>query len=299
MSDNLHIVLIEFDGAQPPSRYYRRIHGLSFKVRGDKEVGPLARRDTGKGVIFQEGAVIAASESLARTIAMIATDEGAVNVSIGRVKLDEHFFRTRQDEAILARIERTMGKRGKKPPAQPWVIACTECVQTNAVNHHAPVNCPNCGGLLIHIRPGQPQRFRDPGGDVFDVWLCSRFAGPHWEPVEFDPAAPLPPAEVELLNDRERQAAALIAASPVLEKLRQMPRDVALAFLDAMLVNRAYRDKEARLAARIEAATAFFKRDGNPAAFRLNEPAQPDLADATAVLGAEMVATWLLHPGLN
>lgn len=301
MSDRwLHIVLIEWDGGQPPSHYYRRLHKLAFKVRGDKEIAPLARRDTGQGVIFQEGAVITASETLARTIAGYATDEGAVNVSIGRVQLDDTFTRTPQDAAILNRIEQIMGKRGKRPPEELWAVACTECVQLNSVTHWAPINCPNCGGLLVHARRGQVTTYADPGGDILSAWKRTRFTGPHWEPAPIHPTGDCTPATVTILSDKERDAVELIEGSPaLLDKLRRMPRDTAISFLDGIMINRAYRGREARQAARIEAATAYFMRDGNPAAFKINEQALPDLVDATAALGPSVVVTWLLQPGMN
>lgn len=302
------IVLIEADGIQMPSKFYRRRDELALRVRGDRELGPLMRRagEEGTSVIFQEGAIITASESLARQLACIAQDSfdelsddeltgRYPTVSIGRINLKENFTRTREDAQVLERVERVLGRRGRKPAAEWWVVSCTECAQANPVEHWSPVNCPNCAGFLIHSRRGQLRTFVDPGGDVLEAWRRTRFAGPHWEPVELKPDGPTPPAAVEILSDRESEAAALLTGSPALEKIRQMPRETAFAFLDAVFINRAYRDRERRLNTRIEAATAFFKRGGSPTAVSLTEPKQPDLVDAADVMGAEEVVTWMLY----
>lgn len=295
MDDSMWIVLIEWDGKQPPSKFYRRMDGLSFRVRGDKEVSPLLRRDTGRGVIFQEGAILTASHSQARTIATIAIEEGAKNVSFGRCALSENFTPSHEDMQVLNRIHQVMGQRGPKPPKEIWTVACMECAQATPIETHHPVNCPSCGGMLIHARRGQPAKFTDPGGCVFELWLRTRFAGPHWEPVTIDRLGIIPPVVNEIYSDRERETADLLKASPAMGMLDKMSRETALRFLDGMFVNRAYTPTERRLQGRMETAVEFFKRNGNPADFRLTEPPQPDLVDAAGVVGIKETVTWLLQ----
>lgn len=295
MDDGMWIVLIEWDGKQPPTKFYRRMKGLSFSVRGDKEVSPLARRDTGKGVIFQEGAILTTSHSQATLIATIATEEGALNVSVGQAKLQDNFIPSREDLQVLNRINQVMGKRGPKPPSEMWTVSCTECAQATTVETPHPINCPNCGGMLIHARRGGAITFADPGGDVFEAWLRTRFAGPHWEPTAVNGKGVPAPVVDEIYSDKERETAVLLKAAPVMAQLRTMGREVAFEFLDAMFVNRSYRSNEKRLNRRMEVAVEFFKRNGNPADFRLTEPPQPDLVDAAGVVGINEVVTWLLQ----
>jgi len=294
----MHIVVIEWDGNKAPSLYYRRVHALSFKVAGDKELSPLARRageDGGQGVIMQEGVFLCASESLARQIAGIALDCGAVNVSLGTVQFPGHFTRSVEDAQILDRVEMVLGRRGRKPPEELWAVSCLECLQVSNVTTWQPVSCPTCGGLRIHARRGAVRTFQDPGGDVLSAWRQTRFAGPHWEPAPLSAdGQPAPPAG-DILNQTEEQWADALAASPHLASVRQMPRQTALAFLDAMFANRSYRTQEARLQTRLTVATAFFMRHGDPMKISLPEPNAPDLVDAGSALGADIVTDWLLR----
>jgi len=307
-SQRLWICLIEADGCQLGSKYYRRRDELALRVRGDKELGPLMRRagEEGTSVIFQEGAVITTSESLARQMAWLAQEcfdelpeeelEGRhPTVSIGRISLTENLIMTKEDSQVMDRIGRVLGKRGRKPAAEWWVVSCTECAQAHSVEHWSPVNCPNCAGFLIHSRRGQVRTYADPGGDIFDVWMRTRFSGPHWEPVAIDPGGQQPPTVGDMMSDREAESVNLLATSPVLDKIRTMPRDTAISFLDAMFIHRTYRDLERRLQNRIEVATRFFARGGLPTAVSLTEPKLPDLVDAADIMGNEETVTWMMY----
>lgn len=307
------IVLIEWDGLQPPGSYYRRMEGLGFKVRGDEELGPLVRRSEGKGVIFQEGAVITASESVARTIGILALEEAKryygeelegkdgrqhhMTVSIGRCDLLDHLQMTRSDAQVLDRINTAMGRRGPKPQTQIWTISCMECGQANEEETHTPLNCPHCGGLLIHARRGTTVAYADPGGDVFGAWLRTRFAGPHWEPTGVNGNGQMPPQldVLDIGNEREREAAVLLQGAAVVGDIGQMGREVAFRFLDAIFINRAYRDRERRLENRLRVATEYFRRNGNPAQISLTEQHQPDLVDAAGAISSGEIVTWLFQ----
>jgi hypothetical protein len=315
MLDNkqdLWIVLIEADGLQMPSWYYRRRDALAMRVRGERELGPLARRagEEGTSVIFQEGAIITASESMARTMAAYAEDafdsmddeelEGRhPTVSIGRVSLKDGFFRTRKDIQVMNRIENVLGKRGRRPDPETWAVSCTECMQVNEVETWSPVNCPHCAGFMIHARRGEIRPYADPGGDVVEAWKRIRFAGPHWEPTPINADGATPPADVEILSEREAGAADLIEAGDVLDKIKVMPRPVAFDFLDAIFISRAYTNKERRLEERVKTATRFFERGGSPTGVSLTEPKQPDLVDAAVVLGSDEVVTWMMEGGAD
>jgi hypothetical protein len=295
------IVVVEFDGNQAPSWYYRRLRDMALRVRGDgdKEKGVYQRRDGGHGIIAQEGAIIVPSHSLARTVAFLARDsfndipdlKGSPAVSIGPVTMTQAFTRSRQDAQLLNRVQSVLGKRGRKPKPENWVISCSECMQVSTYEGWATLNCPNCGGLLIHSRKGRPVAYKDPGGDVFEAWKRMRFAGPHWEPAEISDIGLTPPAN-PILPSKNAGAVDAIANSPVMDRIRAMDRETAFAFLDAMMVNRAYRDKEDRDRNRVETVIAFFKVCEDPGAINLTEK-EPDLVDAAGALGTGKVVEWI------
>jgi ribosomal protein S27E len=303
------VVLVEADGNQMPPMYYRRLRSLAYKVRGDKEQGPLERRDEGQGVIFQEGAFLCPSYSLARSVAFLARDmfnkipdlEGYPTVQVFRMQQVASLTRTPQDAQILNRIETVLSKKGRKPKATDWVVSCTECCEANHVHDWTALNCPNCGGLLIHSRKGKPASYRDPGGDVFDAWRRLRFAnGLHWEPVKLseDEEAPLPPEVKDLspgLSQEQKTVEKIRNSGKFLQTLRSMERETAFAFLDTALVNRTYRDSNSRNEKRVQTAVAFFARMDDPTAISLVEPAdEVDLIDAADALGVDTVVGWLV-----
>lgn len=305
----LWAVVVEPDGGQLPSWYYRRLRELSLTVEGDRELGPLARRYSGHGaVVMQEGIVITTSETLARQVVWLAMDafdkmeeggqlEGRKPlVSMGRMKLEEGLYRTKQDADIMDRIEGVLSRPGRKPAAKLWAVSCMECCQVTGVKHWSPINCANCGGVLIHSRPGSPLAYKDPGGDILMAWQRTRFQGAHWEPAPIsDHGADVP----DLYNPpagREEETVDLLHASPaLLDAIRAMPREIAFDFLDAVFATRTYRTAETRLALRAETVTNFFQQGGSPANVDLIEPAgRLDLIYAAPVLGHDNVVAWLM-----
>lgn len=240
---DVHIVIIEWDGEIPPSNYYRRLHRLALRVRGDddeKAMGPVARRtndgENETGIIFQEGCVICPSEDLARQVAFMAQEHGAKNVLLGSANISDTFTQTPRDTEIIDRITKVLGKRGRKPAAVKWAISCKNCLQVTNHETWSPLNCPHCGGMLITARKGE-----------------------------------------------------------VMAIIRTMPRDVAFAFLDAIVTARAHHTREARLTNRLAVVQEYFLRNGDPSKVSLVESVKPDLIDAGIGLGKANIVPWLLQ----
>ncbi len=316
MKNYSHFVVIEADGNQLPNWYYNRRRELAFKVRGDKEQSPLARRvsratadGSELGVIMQEGMIITASESFARQIAhltQLAFDDlderdeltGQPFVQIGTLELQEGFSMTRQDHQIAERIQRVMGKKGRRPKAKNWAVSCSECCTVTTLEHHSPVNCPNCGGFLIKNRPGKANVFGKPAGqDVAELWLNTRFNGPHWEPARIVTDAddmPIAPA-VDVNDLQESDEITKFLGSDVIDTIRtHMDDETAVEFMDAIFISRSQFNTETRLQSRLTTATQFFARGGQPTDINLTEPEAPDLVDAASVLPVDVVVDWLM-----
>lgn len=298
---DVHIVIIEWDGEIPPSNYYRRLHQLALRVRGDddeKAMGPVARRtndgENETGIIFQEGCVICPSEDLARQVAFMAQEHGAKNVLLGSASISGTFTQTPRDTEIIDRITRVLGKRGRKPAAIKWAISCKNCLQVTNHETWSPLNCPHCGGMLITARKGEVIAYADPGGDVLDAWKRTRYAGASWEPSPISDDGKPAPVDVEVFDAKDAPVVRALADSEVMETIRTMPRDVAFAFLDAIVTARAHHTREARLTNRLAVVQEYFLRDGDPSKVSLVESVRPDLIDAGIGLGKANIVPWLL-----
>lgn len=288
----LYLVLIEWDGENPPTKWYDRMHELAGRVRGDKTVSPVKRRE-GRGVIFQEGAILCGSESLARELAYVASVEcGAGSVAFYDASYRE-LNMTRQDAEILQKIEASLGKRGPKPKEALYTITCLEEMKAYEVEVSRPIQCPNplCSGLRINVRPGKQWLWADDGDFIVSLWLRTRFAGPHWEPVKLG-GNRKPPAvdDIVIGKAKEKKLAASMNASGLVPVLDAMPRKQALEILDAIFVGRAYYDTDKRADARIQSAARYFAIGGSPVGLVLTETPEPDLFDASLMLGADVVA---------
>ncbi|HLF28190.1 MAG TPA: hypothetical protein VJG32_17815 [Anaerolineae bacterium] len=297
-----YVVLLEWDGVKPPSTYYRRLHSLAMRVRGDKAVSPIKRRSDGPGVIVQEGCIITPSESLARTIGLIACDAAREEGIPLTVQIAEASFEpirmTREDRIAMNRIEETLGKRGRPEAEIDWTVVCMECMTTSAVHAAHAVNCPKCGAMRIRIRAGAPVKFHDAGsGDALDAWLRTRFSpysGGRWEiPLLDKRSADRPPTPAPT-DEREKAVVDALRGSPLLGQIAKLDRADALCILDAVFVARGYWSAERRQEERIKAAALYFQRGGSPANISLAELPSPDLLDAAGPLGAETVATHLI-----
>lgn len=303
-SDSGYIVAWEWDSKQPPSMYYRRMKKMGFKVGVHKEgVSPLARRANEKesgGVIFQEGMAIVPKLSTARVIYWLVSDLGAASVVMGKASLTDMVFKSKADVEILNRIERKFGRRGKRPPKENWALSCTDCLRVSHIHDWAPLECPYCDSYLTRARKGTPITYTDPNTDILDTWLRTRFSGPHWEPVTLDPKGiPAPAIENVIIgNSRESNAVDWMKDSPsLINTLTNMPRDVALEFLDGILISVAHRDKDERNIERAYIAAEYMKRGGDPVGIAIVEPNRKkelDIALAAPVLSRNVIVSWLL-----
>ncbi len=314
LTGKLYTVIIEWDGQKPPTQWYRRRDALVGGVRGDKSQSSLERRqkDGIDGVIVQESVIICNSESLARSLAYYAHYEAGETLwrnggDYPSVYIVEgSLFDTKpgheKDREIVNGIQSKLGQRGRQPAKVTYQVTCLEEMTVNATD--APrgrlINCPTCGGVHIRSREGQPHIFNDSGQDIFDLWLATRFAGPHFEPATVvDNGGIDAPKVGDLLinNNDEMVIEGIKVSSDVLEIAREIAktgRHDALLLLDAVFVGRRHNDESKRNKARIEAATQFFAQGGSPAGIVLAETPIPDLLDAATMLGAEVAAGYLL-----
>jgi hypothetical protein len=296
-----YLVAIEWDGQQPPTRWYRRLGKLGLRV-GSKstEVSPVDRRAASinyagqqvHAVIYQEGAIMVSSFSLARLLKSYAKREGAINVRIAAIEMIEAWEDTAADRELLGRIENVFGRRGRAPEPEKWAVTCSECLSVTAQEAAAVVSCGNCGGLMIHARRGLPSIYADPGGDVVAAWLRLRFGGAHWEPATIDEAGEEPPA-LELCNYDDKGAWIAMENAPALDLIRKMDRSSAFLFLDAIYVNLTSYDRAERVERRVKAVVEYY-RLGGAATVQIDEGEAPDLLVAAGPLAPRYVATALM-----
>lgn len=325
----LYIVGIEWDGQHPPTKWYRRLADLTGGIRArgnDKEINPVTRRyDKGKGaLVLQEGMILCQSYYLARELAIYARDTIGWELTmkggkppvvyVGEATVSDRFTSTREDENILKRMETTLGKRGKKPGKQWYAVTCMECMEAydDEVPKDHVVNCPSCGSLKIHWRPGKTRMFKDTGDDILTFWKRTRFHTTHWEPskiavldFEVEQADNPPPDDDDLLiGATEHKAITLIEKSGqvlyVARKLAETDRIAALDFLDAVLVGRTHMPLKLRQKARIDAATQYYLHGGDPQFAIMGElPDEADVLDAATLLGETRVANYMINYLMN
>lgn len=329
-----HVVVIEWDGEQPPTRWYDRLHRLAGRVRGDKEQSVIERR-TDKALIVQEGCILCPSESLAKTLATLARDEfEAEHVMIGKTRLTDTFGVSREDRQILGRVEMVLGRKGRPPKAEDWAVTCLEEMESFNVRSSGPYQCPSCKGLRIHNRRGKNAGIRLKAREVqdlspFDLWISTRFRYGSWSPAfirikgydqetgeNLDLGNPqsityenedggkfeawvsgLRDEEPEIYNEREEQIVDALRSSRILDKQEEIPVDIFFDILDAILVNRAYMSDESRLQNRVEAAQIYFRRGGTPAGISLAEMPTLDYLSAAGPLDPDVVAKYALTWG--
>lgn len=294
-------VVMEWDGEKPPTTYYNRLHSYGFRVRGDKEKNPIARRvpwwnaasSMGKGVIIQESVVVCDSESLARLIYDTAVNNGAKNVQMfSGDAVDKRL--TVEDAKIMAEIEGKLGRRGRpaKDSKVNWVVTCYEKCNTQTVEESVHVvNCPCCGGTRIYAREGEMPSYKFPSGDIFDAWKRHRFASGRFEVANDGDQEP--PQSVAISDAKEAKTIEVIRKSKgLLNRLSMVNPRIARSILDAVFASRTYLGEELRQEARVRAFVDMTKRGAGTTDVSLIESNDHfDLIDAAAVIGPAKIAS--------
>jgi len=151
------MVVIEWDGDKPPTSFYNRVRKLTSGVRQTDKVGsPFSRRaevDV-RAVHMQEGAILCMSKSLARALALLAQEYGAINVDVAEVVNLSPVVATEEDLQALQRIRNTLGRRGRPPRKyRRWkTITCfEEIVSRHRETDEDIINCEECGSLDIAV----------------------------------------------------------------------------------------------------------------------------------------------------
>jgi len=253
------LILIEFDGKQPPTTYYTALHNLCLHVRGDKEFEPIVRRagEYNKAVIVQEGAVLVPSESLARQVAYLAKEEGARSVMLGNVELNEdenHQF-TDAERQVIQRFNDTFKKRGRPAHSdseeKDWVVTCPECVHTSVVTARKVMQCPRCGGLRVSAYEGSRSHSGRPTN--FDEWKKSRFRRGEFEVPVYEQGASIPGR----ITFGDYGDAVVV---DVLSKQDWAIKTQNYDLLDMVFCSRRYYDVKTRQRARVECCLRMYEQ---------------------------------------
>lgn len=323
-----YVVLIEWNGDIPPTKWYRRLHKSGIRVRTKESAdGVVASRldATRSTVIVQEGAVITFSYSLARMIAAWLTNGIEVErhqyeevegkrklvsveteivkpalVLFGKLDIEADFEPSIADVRALEHMETVHGRRGRKPDAQEWAVTCYECMETHSVESGTPTHCPVCNGVQIDFAPGTVPAYKDnPSSDVLDYWFRTRFGGGRFIFPKVEDEAMDAPSRYVIDNDWQAETAETLHGSPLVEQMHglHLGRQTMLHLLDAAYTVRSVWSDSRRMNARIEAVTQFLIANSDPAALAgisMSEMPQPDLFDLAGKIGAHQAAGYAL-----
>lgn len=277
---SLSIVLVEWDGGVPPTKWYNRLKSFGLFVSGNKDQSPLDRRlsHKGEGVIFQEGAILVPQEGTAKVLACLATECGARAVSIGHITLTDDIGLTANDKAALDRVQAVLGKRGRPVPSADWAVVCYDCLETNSVNGRQPVSCPHCSSFHIKIRQGFPVITYDTNDDVYTAWQKQRFlTGSYERPIlDINSAEKMTPEFQVLTEFKTISTLDTLANCEIISKIIQavlrndLPRWVALSWLDAAYCTLFDTPSSERQNNRIQAIAKYFEKGGTDYTKSLN-----------------------------
>lgn len=297
------MVIIEWDGAKPPTVFYNRLQKLGYKVRGNKEISPLARRNGFDGVISQEGLIVTRSESSARTIAGFAYRYNARAVSVARAQFDTTYG-SAEDRQVLESIQGYFGQKGRRATPSEFTVTCHECAKSSRVETDKPICCPKCGSFNIAYRSGSIPFYFDAGKvSPVEAWTRSRFNNGLFESARLsndllDNDSPLP--QSANIPDGERETVNNLVHSELcaqLEKLTangKLTRESFIRFLDAgYCVIR--QNAETRQRNRLEGIARYFARGGNPENIILTTNVKDvDLLDTYSIMDETAIESAIL-----
>lgn len=317
----MYLVLIEWDGQKPPTTYYNRMRrelGLSLNSRYDLDrqriPDPLARRrrenngwrtDYGQeSITFQEGAVLCTSNSLARTVFMMAKEFGAKNVQMFSANsIDFHLTTT--DAEIMSSIEAKAGQRGRKSKSQQlsdWAVTCYEEQVTFLVKEsYYVISCPSCSSTNVNATIGEVPLFEIPTGiPVFEAWVRHRFARGHYEVPHTGSGIVAPARKLdEIAEEDERKTVEKMSASGKLMQevawIEQATNQLqAMRILDSVFAARCKMMREVRREARAQTCVKLYERGVDPGqASVIENDHEFDVIDGAFVDPTRIAGLWM------
>jgi hypothetical protein len=193
----------------------------------------------------------------------------------------------------MARAMATLTRRGRKPESLSWAVTCLEELVSHEVDTDSVIRCPKCGSVHYRTQIGQASRLADPGTDLYDSWLRTRFASGTFQIPLTGPALPPAANAINVKDVREFSFLATVQMSPALRQADTLDREVALRALDALYVVRTTWDIARRTQARAKGLSLFIQAGGDLAGIDLSGEAW-DLFDTIDFIGAPAVVRAVL-----
>jgi hypothetical protein len=292
----MKIVVIEWDGRQPPTTYYNGLHRLHLRVRGDKTQEPVVRRSRKEdhSVIVQEGTVLVESESLARQVAHLATENGARSVFVGNVDFpdDERGRRMTQAEVdVVNRFNKAFKQRGRPAEGEreerSWVVSCPECTHTDTVtSDKLVIQCPNCGGLRVASRVGYRHIFSHQPTSL-DEWKNMYFVEGYFEIPEIRTTELGEPVnEVQLQGENLAVFEGLKASKMIMNIIvPKLDTGMFRVLLNDVFMARRYYTARDRQHPRTKMVVDLLEHGVNSSLVPLMEKSEYDVLDASVIEG--------------
>jgi hypothetical protein len=217
VSAQFYLVIIEWGGKRPPTRYYKRIRGVTKKLHGyqSSDANLWGKPRDMQALTLQEGVIMCPDKRTALTIASWARDGGAVFVEIMRASHYDIRTVTEDDVHKVEEFTNQLTKRGKPPPPSDWSVTCIHEGASRYARDSRVLTCPKCGSVMVRVENGVPDLFKLPktyetdASVVLKYWTRTRFIrGKYFIPIEI-------PSDVE---------SASLTAIPA--KFRTLPRKV-------------------------------------------------------------------------
>jgi hypothetical protein len=272
-----------------------------------KGESPLARRtgDDPGAVILQEGAVLCASVSLARTVGLLAQANGAALVRLASTEETQALVATDDDEAAIARLNKVYGRRGRPSDTfHDWVVTCLEEMRTfQVLLSKGVVNCPNCKGMRIRTRKGHAVGYKRDGisDDPFETWLRVHFAEGAFEDytadIRVEEKTPPELGTIHIRIPKEAEAVQIIAQSErFLAALHELDTYKSWLALKGAFEALTYTHPEERSRNRVKAATEALRMGADPTKVKLVEAIdRVDFLDTASALGKYDAATLFMQ----